>query len=116
MAELAAQFTLPLHSFQLELALSVERTASFAYVRLHGSTELYASRYAPVELVWWAKRIAGWAQAGSDVFVYFDNDARGHAPHDAERLRALVGAGPGVLSRRRGLDRPSSRGAPSVRS
>jgi uncharacterized protein YecE (DUF72 family) len=96
--------------------LSVERTASFAYVRLHGSTELYASRYAPVELVWWAKRIAGWAQAGSDVFVYFDNDARGHAPHDAERLRALVGARPGVLSRRRGPDRPSSRGAPSVRS
>jgi len=25
------------------------------------------------------------------VFVYFDNDARGHAPHDAETLARLVG-------------------------
>ncbi|MPS75457.1 MAG: DUF72 domain-containing protein, partial [Microbacterium sp.] len=29
-----------------------------------------------------------------DVFVYFDNDARGHAPHDALALRALVDAPP----------------------
>lgn len=70
--------------------LSTERTAAFAYVRLHGSTELYASRYRTTELTPWAKRIADWARAGSDVFVYFDNDALGHAPHDALRLRAML--------------------------
>lgn len=70
--------------------LSTERTATFAYVRLHGSTELYASRYRATELTPWAKRIADWARAGADVFVYFDNDARGHAPHDALRLRDMV--------------------------
>jgi uncharacterized protein YecE (DUF72 family) len=74
--------------------LSVERTASFAYVRLHGSTELYASRYGPADLAPWAKRIAAWARGGSDVFVYFDNDARGHAPHDAVRLRTMLGPRP----------------------
>jgi len=72
--------------------LSIERTARFAYVRLHGSTELYASRYGPAELRPWAERIAAWARGGSDVFVYFDNDARGHAPHDAVRLRRMLAA------------------------
>jgi uncharacterized protein YecE (DUF72 family) len=71
--------------------LSLERTSDFAYVRLHGSTALYASRYGHAELVAWRDRIAAWASAGADVFVYFDNDARGHAPRDALRLREAVG-------------------------
>jgi uncharacterized protein YecE (DUF72 family) len=70
--------------------LTTERTASFAYVRLHGATELYASRYGVTELTPWARRIRAWARAGADVFVYFDNDARGHAPHDAVRLRRML--------------------------
>jgi uncharacterized protein YecE (DUF72 family) len=71
--------------------LSCERTAGFAYVRLHGSATLYASRYGDAEIAAWARRIAAWTDAGSDVYVYFDNDAEGHAPHDAVRLqRALT--------------------------
>jgi uncharacterized protein YecE (DUF72 family) len=70
--------------------LSFERTASFAYVRLHGGTELYASRYGDSELKSWARRARAWARAGADVFIYFDNDARGHAPHDAVRLRRML--------------------------
>lgn len=61
------------------------------YVRLHGHTELYASGYAPATLDEWAGRAADWASDGRDVYVYFDNDARGRAPFDAmallERLR-----------------------------
>ena len=73
--------------------LSLERTADFAYVRLHGATSLYASRYTDGELGLWAKRIHRWTTAGEDVYVYFDNDAEGHAPHDALRLAArLAGA------------------------
>jgi uncharacterized protein YecE (DUF72 family) len=71
---------------------SLERTADFAYVRLHGSTSLYASRYTDAELAAWADRIAAWTAAGADVYVYFDNDARGHAPHDALRLQAVLDA------------------------
>lgn len=73
-------------------------TADHVYVRLHGSQELYASGYGDDELDAWAARIRGWRSGdGSedgmprDVYVYFDNDARGRAPWDAvhlaERLR-----------------------------
>jgi uncharacterized protein YecE (DUF72 family) len=76
-----------------------EVTASFVYVRLHGSGELYAGGYPPAELDEWAGRIAAWAAPNRppahDVYVYFDNDALGHAPHDAialsERVRARLG-------------------------
>jgi uncharacterized protein YecE (DUF72 family) len=70
--------------------LCYDRTARFAYLRLHGSTALYASRYTDAELAAWAERIARWADSGDDVYVYFDNDAQGHAPHDALRLQAAV--------------------------
>jgi uncharacterized protein YecE (DUF72 family) len=69
---------------------SLERTADFAYVRLHGSTALYASRYDDAELATWAGRIVDWAGSGGDVYLYFDNDARGHAPRDAIRLKDAV--------------------------
>ena len=35
----------------------------------------------------WAAKIEGW---GQDTYVYFDNDAKGYAPHDAERLIARL--------------------------
>jgi uncharacterized protein YecE (DUF72 family) len=69
----------------------LESTADFAYVRLHGSTQLYASRYTDRELAAWAERIAARTAAGDDAYVYFDNDAEGHAPHDAIRLAARLG-------------------------
>lgn len=72
-------------------------TADFAYVRLHGSTELYASGYSTAELREWAelcRRLCGRGDPAADVYVYFDNDAKGHAPHDARALAALVGDSP----------------------
>lgn len=65
-------------------------TAAFDYIRLHGHSELYASRYADRTLHRWADRCRRAAEEGRDVYVYFDNDARGHAPHDAVRLADLV--------------------------
>lgn len=69
-----------------------EVTAPFVYVRLHGSRQLYASGYTPAELDAWAVRIRAWTADGRDVYVYFDNDARGHAPHDALALAGRVRA------------------------
>ncbi|MGH3535600.1 MAG: DUF72 domain-containing protein, partial [Pseudonocardiaceae bacterium] len=77
-------------------------TAEFVYLRLHGDTELYVSGYTDAALDVWAQRIRGW-QAGEsprtdhtiaapapvqprEVFVYFDNDAKVHAPTDAISL------------------------------
>lgn len=67
-------------------------TASFEYVRLHGDTELYTSRYADAALEFWAERCRAAVAADRDIYVYFDNDAHGHAPHDAMRLGLLADA------------------------
>jgi uncharacterized protein YecE (DUF72 family) len=57
---------------------------------------------------WWAKRLKRWhagreppdaarlgpkrsAGRGRDVYVYFDNDAKKHAPFDAARLSQRLG-------------------------
>jgi uncharacterized protein YecE (DUF72 family) len=66
-------------------------TADFRYVRLHGHPDVYASRYSPAELDFWAEKVLTWTTAGQDAYVYFDNDVRGHAPYDAVSLLELVG-------------------------
>jgi uncharacterized protein YecE (DUF72 family) len=65
--------------------LAEVETSDFMYVRLHGDTELYTSGYSDEALDGWAEKCLRWAEHG-DVYVYFDNDAKGHAPHDALRL------------------------------
>ena len=67
-------------------------TDGFGYARLHGDTELYASGYADEALARWATWVRRHLDAGRDAYVYFDNDARGHAPHDAMALRARLDA------------------------
>ncbi len=69
-----------------------EVTADFAYARLHGDKELYASGYTDAALDEWATRCRAWDADGLDAFVYFDNDLKGFAPHDAMRLIARLGA------------------------
>ena len=71
---------------------SLERTADFAYVRLHGSQALYGSQYTGDELDVWAARLGEWARAGHDAYVYFDNDNKAFAPGDALRLISRLGA------------------------
>jgi uncharacterized protein YecE (DUF72 family) len=65
-------------------------TDGFAYARLHGDTELYASGYSPAALDSWAEWMRGHLAAGRDAYAYFDNDARGRAPHDAVALRERI--------------------------
>jgi uncharacterized protein YecE (DUF72 family) len=73
-------------------------TADFVYARLHGSRALYASAYTDAELDDWASRLERWAhadlagRAAREVYVYFDNDADAHAPHDALRLAERLAA------------------------
>ncbi|GAA1154678.1 DUF72 domain-containing protein [Nocardioides aquiterrae] len=64
-------------------------TSDLVYVRLHGDQELYASGYSDAALDRWAAKCRTWSEQ-ADVVVYFDNDAKGHAPHDAVRLRERV--------------------------
>jgi uncharacterized protein YecE (DUF72 family) len=66
-------------------------TSDFMYVRLHGDEELYVSGYSPAALDSWATRIRAWADRGQDVYVYFDNDVKVHAPYDALGLMERLG-------------------------
>ena len=84
-------------------------TADFVYMRLHGATELYKSRYSEAMLQAWAARIEAWAGGGQpddanlvvanaspprearDVYCYFDNTDKLHAPDNARRLMELTG-------------------------
>lgn len=89
-----------------------ELTAGFVYARLHGEPQTYASRYGKKELDRWARRLSAWRSGDEpsdaaritdrkpprrksrDVYVFFDNDAEGHAPFDAERLAERIGLNP----------------------
>ncbi len=66
------------------------------YVRLHGDAELYVSGYGDEALDRWAERIRGWTADGREAYVYFDNDAKGHAPWDALRLIDRLGRPEGL--------------------
>jgi uncharacterized protein YecE (DUF72 family) len=81
-------------------------TTDFVYVRLHGDVKLYESGYTDKALERWAERIRAWRDgreppstnlaappsqpAKLDVYVYFDNDIKVHAPYDAMSLAAKV--------------------------
>lgn len=65
-------------------------TAPLVYVRLHGPGR-YSGSYDRESLAAWAGKCAAWAREGHEVRVYFDNDQRGYAAHDAARLKGLLG-------------------------
>jgi uncharacterized protein YecE (DUF72 family) len=83
-------------------------TADFVYLRLHGDKELYASGYSEAALDRWAERIEAWRKGRQvddarlaskvkgrrgrrEVFCYFDNDVKVHAPFDAASLAERLG-------------------------
>jgi uncharacterized protein YecE (DUF72 family) len=82
-------------------------TSDFVYVRLHGEQELYVSGYGDEALDRWASRVRAWHQGATptdgrtlaapapsglrEVFVYFDNDVKVHAPFDAIALAHRLG-------------------------
>ena len=67
-----------------------EATASFIYVRGHGSEGRYAGYYSDETLAAWSSQIQRWRGEGRGVYVYFDNDVKSAAPADADRLIALT--------------------------
>ena len=73
-----------------EFTTPILATADFAYVRFHGSGELYGSCYSDAELGVWAKRIAELGQGLTAVYIYFNNDAEAFAVSNAKTLAGLL--------------------------
>lgn len=65
-----------------------EITAPWTYVRFHGNG--YAKNYSKTELRRWSEQVGAWIADGLDVYVYFNNDLKGHAVTNAQTLRDLV--------------------------
>jgi uncharacterized protein YecE (DUF72 family) len=65
-------------------------TADFVYFRRHGAGGNYASRYTESQLRNDSKRILKYLHDGREVFIYFNNDTRGHAPANALELLEMV--------------------------
>lgn len=89
-----------------------DATTDFMYLRLHGAQEMYASGYSDAQIDRWADRIRAWAAGGlpddmdfaaapvpadrataRDVFCFFDNTMKIHAPQNALRLAQRLGLG-----------------------
>ncbi len=65
-------------------------TGSICYMRLHGTRKLYHSSYSHDALQHFAALARGYAQKGIDCFIYFNNDALGHAHRNAYALRKML--------------------------
>jgi uncharacterized protein YecE (DUF72 family) len=83
-------------------------TSDFVYIRLHGDKALYQSGYSERALDDWAAKIEAWRNGGEpanaqriagpaplraarDVYAYFDNDIKVHAPFEALALDRKLG-------------------------
>lgn len=64
-------------------------TAPFVYLRMH-SGDGPGGGFTGEQLAYWAGRLRGLGKAGKDRFVYFNNDAGGHAPRDARTALDLL--------------------------
>lgn len=90
-------------------------TSDFVYLRLHGATEAEPHAYeSDAAIAGWAKRIDAWragrqvdeprlistepppAAASRDVYAYFENTDKLHAPQHAARLLAQCGGRSGT--------------------
>ncbi|AVT14921.1 DUF72 domain-containing protein [Paracidovorax avenae] len=93
-------------------------TADFMYLRLHGAEALYASGYSDDRIAAWARRVRAWHRGaaprdvalagpaagapappagGRDVFCFFDNTAKLHAPRNALELARVLRLSPDTL-------------------
>jgi uncharacterized protein YecE (DUF72 family) len=73
------------------LATGYRAVGPFIYARFHGPGR-YSGRYDDRTLDDWARWFADRLREGRSVFAYFNNDADGHAPRDAVRLRERLQA------------------------
>jgi len=83
-------------------------TTDFVYVRFHGLSGGFGHSYTAAELRPWARFLRTARDEGRSALVYFNNDAEGHAPEDADKLRTQLLLAGGSQTRSRRPDTSSS--------
>ncbi len=68
----------------------VELTADLVYVRLHGPGSAYRGSYDDAALSGWLRQFSQWRSNGRDVYCFFDNDEKGYAALNAQRMTELL--------------------------
>jgi uncharacterized protein YecE (DUF72 family) len=66
-------------------------TGPVSYVRFHGTGTKYRGGYSEPMLRSWWNWMKNQIRNGSDLYVYFNNDAEAHSIRDAKRLKQLAG-------------------------
>jgi uncharacterized protein YecE (DUF72 family) len=79
-----------MHCRLASLSAQGRLTTDWTYVRFHGRNELFASNYTKNELRKEAQKLKRYLRESIDVFVYFNNDARGYAVKNARLLKELL--------------------------
>ena len=65
-------------------------TGNIIYIRFHGTTGRYSGSYPKSQLQDWAKWIREQSKKASGIYVYFNNDAHGHAIKNAKQLKEMI--------------------------
>jgi uncharacterized protein YecE (DUF72 family) len=63
---------------------------SFVYIRMHGRNRLYGSSYTKEELKNLARKVNNYLDKESEVYCYFNNDAKGYAVKNAKELLSIL--------------------------
>jgi uncharacterized protein YecE (DUF72 family) len=69
----------------------LELTAGWTFVRFHHGRRGRNGNYSETEIGEWAERIAGWREAGIDVYAYYNNDWEGYAVRNGLLLKEHLG-------------------------
>lgn len=68
-------------------------STDWVYLRLHGPSGRYRGAYPAETLLAWAQQALHWLREGRRVWVFFNNDERGHAVRNAVALREALAEG-----------------------
>lgn len=69
---------------------SREVTADFAYIRMHGPTKLFSSKYSKENIKEWGAYIKKISKKTKRIYVYFNNDFHGYALENAKELKNML--------------------------
>lgn len=84
--------SLVLHDKKHSATMELNKKASVAFVRFHGTDDNYGGTYPTAQLQAVYAQMCQWQAAGKEVYAYFNNTL-GTAYEDARELKRMVGSG-----------------------